>query len=111
MNWRGLFFGKSEQGRAGAAEGGADPRSGVVIYTTMLCPYCWRAKKLLAGKGVEYHEIDVGMSPDKRAEMMVRAGGRHTVPQIFVAGRHVGGSDELAALERAGTLDSLLAAG
>ena len=107
MKWCNLFAGTSEQSRAGAADTGSE----VVIYTTMLCPYCWRAKNLLTRKGVEYHEIDVGMSATKRAEMMARAGGRHTVPQVFIADRHVGGSDELAALEYAGELDSLLAAG
>jgi len=111
MKWRDLFAGTSAHSRADAAEGAADTRSAVVIYTTVMCPYCWRAKKLLTSKGVEYHEIDVGMSPNKRAEMVDRAGGSHTVPQVFIAGRHVGGCDELAALEHAGKLDSLLAAG
>ena len=111
MKWRDLFAGTSEQSRAGAAEDAADTGPEVVIYTTMLCPYCWRAKTLLTRKGVAYHEIDVGMSANKRAELMDRAGGSHTVPQVFIAGRHVGGSDELAALERSGKLDSLLAAG
>ncbi len=80
----------------------------VTIYTTMLCPYCFRAKALLESKGVPYEEIDVGMDADKRAEMEKRANGGYTVPQIFIGGEHIGGSDELAALEAAGKLDSLL---
>ncbi|MAB15000.1 glutaredoxin 3 [Parvibaculum sp.] len=82
----------------------------VTIYTTMLCPYCHRAKALLGKKGVSYTEIDVGMDSDKRREMMQRANGGHTVPQIFIDERHVGGCDELYALERAGKLDPLLSA-
>lgn len=81
----------------------------VTIYTTMLCPYCFRAKALLDEKGVAYDEIDVGMDPDKRAEMEARANGGYTVPQIFIDGQHIGGSDELAALEAAGKLDGMLA--
>jgi len=82
----------------------------VEIYTTMMCPYCYRAKALLDQKGVTYKEIDVGMDPDLRAQMMERAGGRRTVPQIFIGDTHVGGSDELALLEAQGKLDDLLAA-
>jgi glutaredoxin 3 len=82
----------------------------VTIYTTMMCPYCYRAKDLLGRKGVAFTEIDVGMDVDKRREMMARANGRHTVPQIFIGDRHVGGSDDLQALEVAGKLDALLAA-
>lgn len=82
----------------------------VTIYTTLLCPYCYRAKSLLGQKGVKFTEIDVGMDPDKRSEMMQRAGGRHTVPQIFIDDRHVGGCDDLYALDRDGKLDPLLAA-
>ena len=81
----------------------------VTIYTTSICPYCHRAKQLLSRKGVAYHEIDVGRDPDLRDEMMDRAGGRHTVPQIFVGQTHVGGCDDLYALDRAGRLDPLLA--
>ena len=81
----------------------------VTIYTTMLCPYCFRAKALLEQKGVPYDEIDAGMDADKRAEMEERANGGYTVPQIFINDQHVGGSDELAALEAAGKLDGLLA--
>ena len=80
----------------------------VEIYTTPLCPYCWRAKRLLARKGVDVVEIDLWREPDRRAEMVARAEGRPTVPQIFIDGRAIGGSDELAALERAGDLDGLL---
>lgn len=82
----------------------------VEIYTKFLCPYCSRALKLLGSKGVAPDEYDISMGGSKRAEMIERAGGRQTVPQIFINGAHVGGSDELAALERAGTLDGLLAA-
>ena len=82
--------------------------SEVVIYTTMMCPYCFRAKQLLEEKGVNYTEIDVGMDPDMRAEMLQRSGGKRTVPQIFIAGKHIGGSDELYALDRGGKLDPLL---
>lgn len=85
--------------------------SEVVLYTTMMCPYCYRAKQLLEDKGVAFTEIDVGMDPDKREEMSARSGGRRTVPQIFVGTTHVGGSDDLYALERNGKLDALLATG
>lgn len=81
----------------------------VTIYTTMMCPYCHRAKHLLKEKGVSFKEIDVGMDPDLRREMMSRAGGSHTVPQIFIGDMHVGGCDELYALERRGALDAALA--
>jgi glutaredoxin 3 len=83
----------------------------VEIYTKWGCSYCARARALLAGKGVDYEEIDVGMSSEKRQEMMGRANGRHTVPQIFIGGRHVGGSDDLADLDRNGQLDPMLEAG
>jgi glutaredoxin 3 len=82
----------------------------VEIYTKFLCPYCARAKKLLESKGVAYEEIDISMGGEKRNEMLQRANGRHTVPQIFIGDRHVGGSDDLAELERNGQLDPLLAA-
>lgn len=85
--------------------------SQVTLYTTMMCPYCSRAKTLLSKKNVTFDEIDVGMDPDLRTAMRKRAGGAHTVPQIFVGDIHVGGCDELYALERAGKLDQLLAAG
>ena len=83
--------------------------SRVEIYATMFCPFCYRAKKLLDGKGVDYEEIDVTMSPTRRREMTDRAQGRTSVPQIFIDGQHVGGCDELYALESAGKLDPLLA--
>ena len=79
----------------------------VVLYTTAFCGYCARAKALLEQKGVAYEEIDVTFSPDKRAEMKARA-GRSTVPQIWIDGQHVGGSDELQALDAAGKLDPML---
>ncbi|PKQ06841.1 MAG: glutaredoxin 3 [Alphaproteobacteria bacterium HGW-Alphaproteobacteria-11] len=82
----------------------------VTIYTTLMCPYCYRAKALLGRKGIAFTEIDVGMDVDKRREMMARANGRHTVPQIFIDNVHVGGSDDLQALDRAGKLDAMLAA-
>ena len=81
----------------------------VEIYTTFLCGFCYRAKKLLESKGVAYEETDVMAEPAKRKEMVQRAGGRTTVPQIFIDGRHIGGCDELYALDEAGKLDPLLA--
>lgn len=80
----------------------------VTVYSTLLCPYCHRAKALLRKKGVLFTEIDVSMDTEKRAEMTKRAHGRHTVPQIFVGDTHVGGCDDLYALEDEGKLDSLL---
>ncbi len=82
----------------------------VVIYTRPFCGYCARAISLLTQKGVAYTEIEAGMDPDKRREMMQRSGGRNTFPQIFVGGEHIGGCDEMLALERAGKLDALLSA-
>ena len=82
----------------------------VEIYTKFLCPYCTRAKKLLTGKGAAFEEHDISMGGPLRAEMLERSGGRNTVPQVFIDGSHIGGSDELAALDRAGKLDTLLAA-
>ena len=82
----------------------------VTIYTTMMCPFCSRAKSLLKHKGVDYEEIDVTFSGKKRRKMMELADGRHTVPQIFIDKVGIGGSDELAALEIAGELDQLLSA-
>lgn len=81
----------------------------VTLYTTPICPFCIAAKRLLDSKGVQYNDIDVMMDPGKRAEMMQKAMGRHTVPQIFIGDVHVGGCDELHQLERAGKLDALLA--
>ena len=80
----------------------------VEIYTTPLCPYCHRAKNLLKQKGVDYTEHDVMMASGKRAEMRERAGGRNSVPQIFIDGRHIGGSADLIARDQNGELDPLL---
>ncbi|HEV2548343.1 MAG TPA: glutaredoxin 3 [Stellaceae bacterium] len=80
----------------------------VEIYSTMFCGYCARAKSLLDKKGVPYVNIDVIEDAAKREEMLGRSGGRQTVPQIFIDGEHIGGSDELLALERAGKLDAKL---
>ena len=80
----------------------------VTIYTRMMCGYCSAAKRLLDGKGVAYTEHDASFSPELRQEMIQRAKGRSTFPQVFVGDRHVGGSDELHALERQGRLDALL---
>ena len=80
----------------------------VTIYTRMMCGYCSAAKRLLDGKGVAYTEHDASFSPELRQEMIQRARGRSTFPQIFVGDRHVGGSDELYELERQGRLDALL---
>jgi glutaredoxin 3 len=82
----------------------------VVIYTKSWCPYCRRAKALLEAKGASYEEHDVQFDTAREREMIERAGGRRTVPQIFIGERHVGGSDDLAALERQGRLEALLAA-
>lgn len=82
----------------------------VRIYTSPLCGYCRAAKRLLAGKGVPFSEIDVQGDLETRRAMTMRAGGRRTVPQVFVGDRHVGGCDDLSALERAGRLDPLLEA-
>ncbi len=82
----------------------------VEIYTSPLCGFCHAAKRLLAQKGVSFSEIDVSREPDRRAEMMQRADGRRTVPQIFIGETHVGGCDDLYDLERSGKLDPLLAA-
>ncbi|HWT13677.1 MAG TPA: glutaredoxin 3 [Allosphingosinicella sp.] len=80
----------------------------VEIYSKAFCGYCARAKRLLAAKGVDYEEYDITLGGPKRAEMLQRANGRSTVPQIFIDGRHIGGSDDLGELERSGRLDSLL---
>ena len=81
----------------------------IEIYTKFLCPYCTRAKSLLKGKGVDFEEYDITMGGPRRAEMLERSHGRTTVPQVFIDDRHIGGSDDLAALDRAGLLDPLLA--
>lgn len=80
----------------------------ITVYTTPYCPYCIRAKSLLARKGVAFEEIDVSGSAELRDKMTERANGRYTVPQIFIGGRHVGGCDDLYALDAKGELDSLL---
>ena len=81
----------------------------VEIYTSPLCGFCHAAKRLLNSKGVSFSEIDVLSNPERKPEMVQRANGGRTVPQIFIGDTHVGGSDELHALERAGKLDALLA--
>ncbi len=80
----------------------------VRMYTTPICPYCVRAKSLLKRKGVEVEEVDVLMDMDARQEMEAKSGGARSVPQIFIGDTHVGGCDELYALEREGKLDPLL---
>jgi glutaredoxin 3 len=83
----------------------------VEIYTTMFCPYCARARSLLERKGVDYTEIDIIEEPTRRDEMIRRAGGGATVPQIFIDGEHIGGCDDMLALDRAGRLDAKLGLG
>lgn len=85
--------------------------SHVEIYTSPLCGFCHAAKRLLNTKDVTFTEIDLSREPGRRSEMLSRAGGAHTVPQIFIGEIHVGGCDDLYALERAGKLDPLLQAG
>ena len=82
----------------------------VTIYTKPYCSYCFRAVALLEQKGVEFTEIEAGFDPEKRQEMIQRAGGGATFPQIFIGDRHIGGCDELVALERSGQLDPMLQA-
>jgi glutaredoxin 3 len=82
----------------------------VEIYTKAFCPYCTRAMRLLAGKGIKPQEYDITMGGPQRQEMIQRADGRTTVPQVFIDGRHIGGSDDLAALDARGGLDPLLTA-
>jgi glutaredoxin 3 len=82
--------------------------AGIIVYTTPFCGYCSAAKRLLANKGVSYIEINVMFSAEKRAEMEALS-GRSTVPQIFIGDTHVGGYDDLAALDKSGDLDPLLA--
>ena len=81
----------------------------IEIYTKAFCPYCSRAEALLRSKGANFEDFDITFGGAKRQEMIQRANGRTTVPQIFIGDRHVGGSDDLAALERSGELDTLLA--
>jgi len=84
-----------------------EPR--IVIYTTPFCGYCAAAKRLLRKKATEFKEIDVMMDADRRQEMLAKRNGRRTVPQIFIDGRHIGGYDDVYALDQAGKLDELLA--
>ena len=93
-----------ERGSAAKAAAMAE----VEMYMTMFCPYCSRARALLQQKGVGFVEIDIAEEPERRAEMIERAGGRRTVPQIFINGEHIGGCDDLVALDRAGRLDPKL---
>lgn len=81
----------------------------VEVYSTSYCPYCMRAKALLRSKGIEFAELDVTNNPGLRAKMVELAGGRRTVPEIFINGKIIGGCDELYALERSGELDMMLA--
>lgn len=90
--------------------GGTEAMAAVEIYSTMFCGYCMRAKRLLSQKNVAFTEYDLFAEPARRREMIARSGGRTTVPQIFINGTHIGGCDELYALEREGKLDSLLEA-
>lgn len=82
----------------------------IEIYTKDFCPYCARAKALLGAKGVNFDEYEISMDSAKRQEMIQRANGRTTVPQVFIDGKHIGGSDDLQALEGSGKLDPLLSA-
>lgn len=82
----------------------------VVLYTKPGCPYCIAAMGLLRRKGVEFTEIVASNDPEKKAEMIQRSGGKATFPQIFINGKHIGGSDDMSALDRRGQLDDLLAA-
>ena len=80
----------------------------VEIYTSPLCGFCHAAKRLLTSKSVSFQETDLSRQPDQRAKMLKRANGSHTVPQIFIDGKHIGGCDDLYALDRTGKLDALL---
>jgi len=82
----------------------------VTIYTRQFCPYCTRAVSLLKSKDVKFTEIDAGMDAQKKAEMVERSGGGRTFPQIFIGDKHIGGCDDMMALERSGELDPLLQA-
>ena len=83
----------------------------VTMYTKKTCPFCLAARRLLAQKGVDYEDIPIDGRPDLRERMIEAAGGRHTVPQIFIGSRHIGGYDEMAALDSEGVLDELLDGG
>ena len=80
----------------------------IELYTSPLCGYCHAAKRLLDAKGVTFQEVDLSRSPERRSEMQTRANGRHTVPQIFIDDLHIGGCDDMMALEAQGKLDTLL---
>lgn len=95
-------------GTSTARRQGTNRVAHVEIYTKATCPYCQRAKALLRDKGVAFEEYDITMGGPKRAEMIQRADGRTTVPQVFIDDRHIGGSDDLAELDRAGGLAPLL---
>ena len=86
----------------------ADAR--IIVYSQPFCGYCFAAKRLLKQKGAEFSEVDVMFEAGRRDEMVARSGGRRTVPQIFIDGRHVGGYDDLSALDQSGELDRLLTA-
>ena len=81
----------------------------IEIYTSSTCGYCFAAKRLLNQKGVSYEEISIQMDPERRAEMIARAAGQRSVPQIFIGAQHIGGCDQLFNLERTGKLDAMLA--
>ena len=83
----------------------------ILVYSTPFCGYCGAAKRLLTNKGVQFTEIDVMFDAARRQEMLEKSGGQRTVPQIFIDGRHIGGFDDLSALDSSGELDGLLAAG
>jgi glutaredoxin 3 len=83
----------------------------ILVYSTPFCGYCSAAKRLLTNKGAEFTEIDVMFDAARRQEMLEKSGGRRTVPQIFIDGRHIGGFDDLSTLDSSGELDGLLAAG
>ena len=82
----------------------------IEIYSTQTCGFCYAAKRLLKSKGVKFTDIDVNAHPEKLSEMLSRANGKRTVPQIFIGGTHIGGCDELYGLEHGGKLDALLGA-
>ncbi|MBF0284451.1 MAG: glutaredoxin 3 [Magnetococcales bacterium] len=81
----------------------------IIVYSTTVCPYCVKAKALLDRKGAKYQEVNLDREPQRRDEMVQKAGGRKTVPQIFINGQHMGGCDDLHELDRKGGLDPLLA--
>jgi glutaredoxin 3 len=82
--------------------------SSIVVYSKAYCPFCVRAKALLDSKGVNYKEFDIGLQPELRDEMIAKANGGYTVPQIFIGEQHIGGCDDLMALERQSKLDDML---